>query len=184
MISIMSENLIGVLSADIGTVRAISGGTYLFHRGDEVRHLFLVETGEIHLIRHQTDGKSVVLQHARAGEMLAEASVFSREYHCDAFVPVNSSVLAIEKARFLNRFATDPEFALAWARTVSAKVQEARLRGEILSLRTVRDRLDAWLDWHGSLPPKGEWRLLAQSIGVSPEALYREIAHRRTRSKT
>lgn len=29
------------------------------------------------------------------------------------------------------------------------------------------------------LPAKGEWKSVAQQIGVSPEALYREIARRR-----
>lgn len=29
-------------------------------------------------------------------------------------------------------------------------------------------------------PPKGEWKQLAQQIGASPEALYREFARRRT----
>jgi len=36
--------------------------------------------------------------------------------------------------------------------------------------------------WNNAkLPPKGEWRNLANQIGVSPEALYREIAKRRQR---
>jgi hypothetical protein len=29
------------------------------------------------------------------------------------------------------------------------------------------------------LPSKGEWKALAEDIGVSPEALYRELSKRR-----
>ena len=43
----------------------------------------------------------------------------------------------------------------------------------------VSARLDAWLAWHGELPPRGDWKQLADQIGVSPEALYREMARRR-----
>jgi hypothetical protein len=39
----------------------------------------------------------------------------------------------------------------------------------------------AWLAGHAAnLPARGEWRALAGEIAVSPEALYREIARRRT----
>ncbi len=54
------------------------------------------------------------------------------------------------------------------------------MRSEILSMRTVVKRLDAWLLSHGDrLPAKGEWKNLALQIGVSPEALYRELARRK-----
>jgi hypothetical protein len=40
--------------------------------------------------------------------------------------------------------------------------------------------LDGWLNWHGGeLPPKGEWKALAEQLSISPEALYREIARRK-----
>jgi len=40
--------------------------------------------------------------------------------------------------------------------------------------------LDAWIAGNGGdFPPRGEWKLIAGQIGVSPEALYREIAKRR-----
>jgi hypothetical protein len=45
-------------------------------------------------------------------------------------------------------------------------------------MRRVSDRLDAWLELHGE-PEKGEWIRVADQIGVSPPALYRELARRR-----
>jgi hypothetical protein len=42
----------------------------------------------------------------------------------------------------------------------------------------VAARLDAWLTLK-RLPPKGEWGALADDIGVTREALYRELARRR-----
>lgn len=62
---------------------------------------------------------------------------------------------------------------------LSREVRNARQRAEILSLRTVADRLDAWLAENGDMPEKGLWKNVAEEIGASPEALYREIARRR-----
>lgn len=65
-------------------------------------------------------------------------------------------------------------------KTLGRELQSARLQAEILSLRTVAQRLDAWMAWkEGVFPGKGEWKSLASQLGVSPEALYREIARRR-----
>jgi hypothetical protein len=54
------------------------------------------------------------------------------------------------------------------------------LRSEIVSLKTVAQRLDAWIAWNGGRSPKkGEWKFVASQIGITPETLYREIAKRR-----
>ncbi|APO68086.1 hypothetical protein IE4872_CH02476 [Rhizobium gallicum] len=66
-----------------------------------------------------------------------------------------------------------------WASYLSHQLQQARKRAEIATLKTVEARLSAWLAWNGGLmPSKGEWKNLADEIGVSPEALYRELAKR------
>ncbi|WP_099555903.1 Crp/Fnr family transcriptional regulator [Hartmannibacter diazotrophicus] len=175
----MYADLIDLLGSERSVVHSLKEGMYLFHRGDPVRRLYLVEQGAIHLVRHQADGRGLVLQQASAGDIVAEASIFSDEYHCDGIALTDVTIRTIEKTHFLEYFSSNPQFALSWAKRLAAKVQEARLRGEILSLKTVRERLDAWLDWYGTLPPKGEWRELASAIAVSPEALYREISRRR-----
>ena len=68
-------------------------------------------------------------------------------------------------------------------RRLAHAVQEARMKSEIRTLRTVAERLDAWLSAKdGGLPPKGQWQELASELGVSREALYRELARRSRRS--
>jgi hypothetical protein len=46
----------------------------------------------------------------------------------------------------------------------------------------VAARLDAWLAWNNALPEKVERRRIADEIGVSPEALYRQLGKRRRSS--
>ena len=66
------------------TEREFDAGALLFRRGDKVSVLHLVLDGEAHLVRHRTDGGMLVLQRAAPKTVLAEASVFSERYYCDA----------------------------------------------------------------------------------------------------
>jgi CRP-like cAMP-binding protein len=52
-------------------------------------------------------------------------------------------------------FENDPAFAAAWASHLAGEVRSARLRSEILALRTVAERLNAWIAANGEFPPKG-----------------------------
>jgi CRP-like cAMP-binding protein len=175
MLTLMSE----VLQAMATRSRTIAAGEHLFHRNDPVSVVFVVVEGRINLLRYSEAGAVIILQRAGAGDILAEASLFSEHYHCDALADIPVSLLCIPKRRFRGRLRSDPDFAEAWARRLGREIQIARLRSELLSLKTVASRLDGWLAWHGEAPVKGEWKQLAHELGVSPEALYRELAKRR-----
>ena len=179
MITIMLCELIADLRPLGERTRNLGAGEFLFNRDDSVRSLFFMEDGEVHLVRFQADGGQLVLQRAATGQVVAEVSVFSAVYHCDAIAIVPSRVMEIEGSRFRSELLTNKRLADAWNQYLAREVQATRLRAEILSLKTVASRLDAWLSLHsGRLPEKGEWKILATQIGVTPEALYREIAKR------
>lgn len=160
--------------------RHLVGGELIFERGDPVAAVFLIESGEVHLMRRQPDGTEFILQRASAGDLLAEASITTEAYHCGA-VAVRPSGLAVFSRRDVRALiAEDSGAAAAFVTHLSREVRAARMRAEIVSLKRVRERLDAWLAWHDDrLPDKGKWRQIAGEIGVSPEALYRELARRR-----
>lgn len=82
------------------------------------------------------------------------------------------------RADFLAALRDKPDAGFESYQTHALEVQAQRASIEIMRLRRVSDRLDAWLDLHGE-PEKGEWIRDADQIGVSPPALYRELARRR-----
>ena len=144
---------------------------------EPIDSLFVVKSGMVNLVRFQEDGGMVALQRAGPGAIMAEASVFAEGYHCAAVAVLKSElqVYPIKAVRAL--LAENPEAALAYARHMAGEVRESRKRAEILALKTVAERLSAWLVWnHGKLPPKGARHHVAEEIGVSREALYRELA--------
>jgi CRP-like cAMP-binding protein len=179
MIAIMFSDLEPLLG-DLGRRQlTFQAGQTVFSQGDPVRHILFVTGGSIELVRHLASGASLVLQRAGPGAILAEASLDSTTYHCAAVAVSSSTVWAVSKRDLLNRLTQSPKLALAFIRRLAHELQNARLHAEVLSMKTVAERLDAWTAWRGALPPRGQWVHLAAELGVSPESLYREIAKRK-----
>ena len=165
-----------------GIIRSYKAGATIFLQNDKVTSMFQIVEGEAKLIRPNLNGGTLVLQRAVARSILAEASLFATNYHCDAVAATDVNVRVIQRTALRRRFESDPAFAKAWVDHLAQEIRATRLRAEILSLKTVSERLSAWLENHGPLPAKGNWKGLAQELGTSAEALYREIAkqnHRR-----
>lgn len=178
MIDIMSASLDGLFSGSVP--RTLFGGESLFLTGDAVAFIYRVRAGRIALNRTTPQGAVLLLQTARSGDVLAEASAYSAHYHCDATALEPCTVEAVSKADFARALAANRDLAEAWENRLAHAVQEARMKSEIRTLRTVAERLDAWLSAHGGVfPPKGRWQELASELGVSREALYRELARRK-----
>lgn len=160
--------------------RSLAARETLFHLGEPVTRLYVVQQGEVALERLSTDGQRLILQRARAGDVLAEASFFAETYHCDAVALTSVRVVGASLNRLRIASRTDPAIMETIARHLAAQVQHTRARAEILSLKRVNERLDAWLALNGGQPPaKGNWHVLAGELGVTAEALYRELARRK-----
>ena len=157
----------------------LTEGEILFRLGDKILSIFLVASGAVRLVRYLPHGLSLTVQLAGEDSVLAEASLFADAYHCDAVAVSATRLFAVPRRCAEEAVMRDPAIARLWAKHLAAEVQRARAQVEIVSLKKVSERLDAWLAFRGDLPPKGHWHRLASEIGVTPEALYREIARRR-----
>lgn len=177
MIPIMSDRILALF--EDGIDRTLQKDEPLFLTGQPVRFLYLVVQGQVDLVRHTLTGTRVLLARTKPGRVLAEASAYSSVYHCDGLAAGSSRLLALPVTTFLTRLDADPSLARDWAKDLARGLQNARMIAAIRTLRTVGDRLDAWLAEDRPLPDKGGWQALAQSLGVTREALYREMARRR-----
>ena len=161
----------------------LAEGEILFRLGDKIQSMFLVASGSVRLVRYLPHGPALTLQLAASDSILAEASLFADTYHCDAVAVSAAHLFAIPRRIVEEAVTREPNIARLWAKHLSAEVQRARAQVEIISLKKVSERLDAWLALRGELPRKGQWHRLASEIGVTPEALYREVARRRNAEK-
>lgn len=162
-------------------MRTVKSDTVLFHRGDLIKHAYFVIQGLVRLQRPLEEGGLLTLHTATSGELVAEASLFAERYHCDALVDDQSEIAVLPRqalVKKLNDRTSDASLAMEALASTARDLQALRARVEIMRLRRVSDRLDAYLDLHG-IPMKGEWVSVADWIGVSAPALYRELAKRR-----
>ncbi|MEZ5716523.1 MAG: Crp/Fnr family transcriptional regulator [Paracoccaceae bacterium] len=176
----MSMTISERLEALGGSERTVAAGQRLFDRGDPVSTLFVVREGAVTLCRIGENGEPAILQRAGPGDIVAEASAFSDRYHCSAIAGAACRLFCLSVTRLRQALRDDPGLGLALLDHMGRELRQARMRAEILSLKTVRARLAAWREWQGgSLPARGNWHLVADELGVSPEALYREMARLR-----
>lgn len=178
MIAIMQHALVPLFAGSRSL--DLPSGEPVFLAGERVETIFLLRTGRIQLHRHTSHGAKLILQNAGPDAVLAEASVYSETYHCDGIVTEAATLSALPKTAFVTALRDDPDIALAWSAMLARSVQAARVRAEIRSLPKVADRFDAWLDEGHALPEKGFWQDVAAELGVTREALYRELARRRS----
>ena len=179
MIEIMSDHWL--ISFEGASVRTLDAGEYLFRRNDKVERVFLVREGHVLLRRALKDGGLLTLHTASAGDLVAEASLFADRYHCDAVTDRLTRVSTIPRAEILENLgngSSGKQLSVKALERTTKELQALRMRIEIMRLRKVTDRLDAYLELSG--PPKeGGWVHVADWIGVTPAALYRELAKRR-----
>lgn len=164
---------------DGAQARALAAGEVLFHAGDPVSRVYLVREGLVHLLRPTAGGGLVILQAAGPGTILSEASVYSDSYHCDAQAVLPAVLAVLPRDDFRAQVTARPDLADAWAGQLAHAVQRARLKAEIRTLRTVAERLDAWVGASALPAERGRLQDLAAELGVTREALYRELSRRR-----
>jgi CRP/FNR family transcriptional regulator, dissimilatory nitrate respiration regulator len=153
----------------------------VFRAGTPPRNIHFVEEGAVRLVRHGRQGEEVVLHDARPGEFLAEASLDSGRYHCDAVTTQPSVILRAKKADFQRLLMDDADFARTWMALLAVQLRTARARIERLSLRSAEERVRHLLLSEGRGPRceleiTGSLKELARRLGLTHESLYRTLA--------
>jgi CRP-like cAMP-binding protein len=105
--------------------RRLAPGETLFRAGGRSVGFYEVVSGTVRLLRTDRNGREAVLQTAGAGETLAEASLFSPTYHCDAVAATAAVVRFFPKAVMLRELQQDADVAKAFAPLASATPQFA-----------------------------------------------------------
>lgn len=145
--------------------------------GDPVRHVYLVIDGEVRLIRLARHGSEVILQRSRGG-FIAEASLDSKIYHCDAVTAEPSTLLLLPAVAFRTALEDDPTFCKAWQSQLAKEIRKLRAQCERLSLHSAADRITHYIESEGDdgvLTLKQSRKSWAAELGLTHEALYRAL---------
>ena len=153
-------------------------GEHLFQQDSAPRRMFYVLNGEVALERSGENGERIILQRARNG-FLAEASLLAARYHCDAIVTRDGSAIGLPLEIMRGALQDDAGFAMRWVAMLNAEIRVLRLRCERLSLKGVEARLMHLIESEGEgghYIIESTLKSLALELGVSHEALYRELS--------
>jgi CRP-like cAMP-binding protein len=152
----------------------------LFHKGEKPEYIYFLIHGCITLTRCHEQGSSCILQHIQHG-FLAEASLFGREYHCDAMAHSDSELLAFPIAPFYQALDV-PAFRDFWIQSLSLEIKRLRTQTERLTLKTASERIMHYLEAEGECSlshqqkTKKDW---AVELGITHEVLYRTLSQLR-----
>ena len=143
--------------------------------------MYQVVKGKVRLVRMDCAGREAVLQVAAAGDTMAEASLFSPTYHCDAIATTDSVVRLYPKAAVLAEFERNPKAAQAFTAMLARQVMNLRTRLEQRNIHSARDRVRHYLTLNAGADARtvavpGTLKDLATELGLSHEALYRTLA--------
>lgn len=160
--------------------RRLVAGTALFREGDATFGIFRLVSGRISLVRVTPGGTEVPMHTVRAGELFAEASLFSDRYHCDAVAMQRSDVLVYPKAELMRALRQDRDALWMFAAELAQRVQGLRTRLEVSRIRSAPERVLQALrlrcDASGTWKVDGTLKKFAEEIGLTHEALYRTMA--------
>jgi CRP/FNR family transcriptional regulator, dissimilatory nitrate respiration regulator len=161
--------------------RALKAGQYLFRIGDRTVGLYEVVDGKVRLVRVDRSGREAILQAAGTGDTLAEASLFSPTYHCDAIATTTAVVRLYPRTVLLNELKRNPKAAQAFLEMLARQVMTLRALLEQRNIHSARDRVRHYLMVNAGpngrtvvLP--GTLKSFAAELGLSHEALYRTLA--------
>ncbi len=157
----------------------LSKGDLLFKQGDGVANLYFIQKGKVKLVRNTLDGHAVVLHLGQQGESIAEASLFSDQYHCSAIADSPCEFYFVKKVDLLQLLQTHPEAMIDLLAILSRQVRDLRTINEIKNIRSAKERILTFIRTHADKNKVMRLDLslkdLAQKIGLAHETFYREL---------
>ena len=161
--------------------RKLKAGEALFRLGDKAAGFYEVVSGRVRRVRVDRVGRETVLHVAGPAETLAEDSLFSGQYHCDAVANTDATVRVYPKRQVVSVFEKDPKALKTFTAMLAHQVMSLRTRLQQRNIRSARERVRQFLalnigpdgrtvELHGTLKD------LAAEIGLTHEALYRALA--------
>lgn len=161
--------------------RKLKAGEALFRLGDKAAGFYEVVSGRVRLVRVDRVGRETVLHVAGPAETLAEASLFSGQYHCDAIANTDATVRVYPKCQVISAFEKDPKALKTFTAMLAHQVMTLRTRLQQRNIRSARERVRQFLSLNigpdgRSVELHGTLKDLAAEIGLTHEALYRALA--------
>lgn len=117
--------------------RFYENGEVIVHQGDVGDCMFVVQDGEVEIVREE-DGREIHVGSAGRNEVLGEMAIFDRQPRSATIkAKGRARILTLDKRNFLRRINEDPSLAFRMIETMSHRVRE--LNDQVVSLQAQLD---------------------------------------------
>lgn len=117
-------------------------GDYIFFEGDPAHRLYIVQAGEVKLVKHSAGGQDVILQVFGAGQVFGGiAFLVGKRYPASAQAQTDATILSISSETFEQIVHRYPEVALTVIRVLGTRLMDTQEQVRQLVAERVERRL-------------------------------------------
>jgi CRP-like cAMP-binding protein len=104
--------------------RDYTEGEIIIRQGEIGDCMFVIQEGEVDVVRHDADGREIVVAVLRQGDFFGEMAIFEKEVRSATVrAKGETRVLTIDKKTFLKRVKQDPTLAFNLLKIMSQRIR-------------------------------------------------------------
>jgi CRP/FNR family transcriptional regulator, dissimilatory nitrate respiration regulator len=176
----LSQKLAHTLQ-EVMLFRDLAPGQVLYRQGDRARAVFVLESGQIRIVRRNAEGKAILLRVVTAGESFGTAALCSEVYANEAIAEVPSRIHVYPKQALGETLRQRPDIAESFVGSLARQINTLEDRLELRSISSARERIIRYLSSHAQFGKRvvnfdTPLKDIANDLGLSREVLYRTLA--------
>jgi CRP/FNR family transcriptional regulator, dissimilatory nitrate respiration regulator len=161
--------------------RNLAPSQILYRQGDRARAIFVLETGQIRIVRRNSEGKTILMRVVTTGESFGAAALFSEVYGNEAIAEVPSQIHVYPKPALWEALRQRPDLAESFIGSLAKQINTLEDRLELRSISSARERIIRYLQTHAQLGKTAvnfdtPLKNIAIDLGLSREVLYRTLS--------
>ncbi|MDY0287681.1 MAG: Crp/Fnr family transcriptional regulator [Sphaerochaeta sp.] len=148
--------------------RTLSSGEVLFRQGDSSDRLIIIRSGTLKLVRYGSDGQQFLLETLFAGDFYGGDQLFSESHYRETGVAgIDLGICTIASRDIRSLMLSDPHIGLSVMTYLNGKLEQYRLKVEMLATRSVEKRLAMFLLERGRRTASDVILLSQEEIGAA-----------------
>jgi CRP/FNR family transcriptional regulator, dissimilatory nitrate respiration regulator len=174
-----SKKLAHILRA-VMLFRDLAPSQVLYRQGDRARAVFVLETGQVKIVRRNPEGKIILIRIVTPGESFGTGALLSEFYGNEAIAEVPSQIHVYPKQSLFEALKQRPDLAESFIGSLAEQIHMLEDRLELRSIPSARERVIRYLRTHShgkaSVNFDTPLKNIAIDLGLSREVLYRTLA--------
>ena len=153
----------------------VAKNNIIFHEGDVCENIGIIISGKVDIISYSFEGKELLINSLKAGEIFGNNLIFSSEpiYRGDVIAQEKSVIAVINKENLVYLLQNNKDFLNLYLKAQSAKAKLLTSRIQLLSLVNAEERLFYYASKNDNVIVYKNVTTLAATIGVHRETLSR-----------